>query len=284
MRWIVILFSFLWASASSQTIIPVNGDYDYPGKVHVYKALTVPNDTLHAALNGSLAVKNDRCFYFKVNGVWRKVFCDTSGTITPTALAILSNPSNQTVTVGSSASFTATATGGTTPYTHQWQKGTTNISGATSGTYTIGSTITGDAGTYRDVITDAVAASVISASATLTVNTTTIIRAVYGYVSTDPYVDNSTVPSLGTIDSTVITHNADLSINFPSSAVDKFLVFKVPSTESTKVTWFVESANTGSIPDAAFRAPFTIGGYTYYVTRDAAGFTFNYTLPVQLKQ
>lgn len=272
----------------------------YPSTVHtpvqfdelkVTPKLILGFDTTKTLLKdtGRLGFGKDRCLYALMPTGWKRVWCDTStGYVPPPpapSLSILTNPSSTTVTEGSSASFTASATGGSTPYSHQWQKGTTNISGAISGTYTINSTVPVDAGTYRDLITDAASASVTSTAATLTVNAVVAAPAVtYGYSSTDPFVNNTTAPTIGNAATTTITNNADISISFPASAVDKFIVFKVPSTQSIKVTWYSTDLNNGTIPDAAFRAPFTVSGFTYYVTRDAAGFAFDYNVPIQLKQ
>lgn len=63
------------------------------------------------------------------------------------APAITSQPSSLTVTAGQSASFSVTATGDPAP-TFQWRKGGVNINGATSSTFMIASTVSGDAGTY----------------------------------------------------------------------------------------------------------------------------------------
>jgi len=93
-----------------------------------------------------------------------------SATLTVTAQAptITTQPANQTVTVGQTATFTVTATG-SAPLSYQWQKGTTDISGATSASYTTPATVVGDSGsTYRVVVSNS-AGSVTSNSATLTV-------------------------------------------------------------------------------------------------------------------
>ena len=87
---------------------------------------------------------------------------------TQTAPIITTQPVNQTVTAGSSASFSVTASGNPAP-TYQWQKGGVNISGATSATYTIASVVAGDAGSYTAVATNSVSAAT-SSPATLTVN------------------------------------------------------------------------------------------------------------------
>ncbi len=96
----------------------------------------------------------------------------TLGTATA-APVFTTQPTSQTVTAGSSVTFTAAASGSPTP-TYQWQKGGVNISGATSASYTIASTVTGDAGSYAVVATNSVG-SVTSNTATLTVNAATNI-------------------------------------------------------------------------------------------------------------
>ena len=84
------------------------------------------------------------------------------------APAFTTQPASQMVTAGSAVTFTAAASGTPTP-TFQWQKGGVNITGATSSSYSISSTVTGDAGSYTVVATNAVS-SVTSNTATLTVN------------------------------------------------------------------------------------------------------------------
>lgn len=236
--------------------------------------------------NGQILKK--AALYFDTCGhnmyVWEPVLKQWL-TITTTAaapLSITTQPLSQTAFVGDNVTFTVVATGGVTPYTYQWFKNIVSIPGATSSSLNLVGISTGDAGNYNCVVQDVASGSAISNTAVLTVNTP--ITVTYAYSSTDPYVDDFTAPTAGTTATTNITHNADLSITFPFAAENKFLWFKVPSGESMKVTWFVSSLNNGSIPDVAFRAAFTVGGFTYYVTRDPAGFAFDSSLPVQLKQ
>ena len=82
--------------------------------------------------------------------------------------AITTQPSSQSVTVGSSVTFSVVATGTPTP-TYQWRKDGAAISGATATSYALSSPVSGDAGSYTVVVTNA-AGSVTSSSATLTVN------------------------------------------------------------------------------------------------------------------
>ncbi|MFZ0786186.1 MAG: immunoglobulin domain-containing protein [Candidatus Acidiferrales bacterium] len=78
-------------------------------------------------------------------------------------------PANVTVVAGQPATFTVVAAGsGTLGY--QWQRGTTNISGATSPSYTLATTSSSDNGaTFRVVVTDSVG-NATSNSATLTID------------------------------------------------------------------------------------------------------------------
>jgi len=89
----------------------------------------------------------------------------------PAAPFIVTQPANQTVVVGQTATFTVVASG-SEPLTYQWQRGTTAISGAAAVTYTTPMTALADSGTsFRVVVTNSVG-SATSNAATLTVNST----------------------------------------------------------------------------------------------------------------
>jgi Immunoglobulin domain len=93
-----------------------------------------------------------------------------------TAPAIATQPANLTVNAGQPASFTVVATG-STPLSYQWQRGATNIGGATSPTYTLAAASPADNGaTFRVVVTNP-ARSATSNSATLTVDSAPAITA-----------------------------------------------------------------------------------------------------------
>ena len=87
---------------------------------------------------------------------------NTSGGSPPT---INTHPQSKTVTNGSSASFNVVATGASS---YQWTRSGTNLPGATSATFTIASTTTNSAGSYRAVCANS-SGSVTSTIATLTV-------------------------------------------------------------------------------------------------------------------
>ncbi|HEX5041663.1 MAG TPA: Ig-like domain repeat protein [Candidatus Polarisedimenticolaceae bacterium] len=102
-------------------------------------------------------------------------FATGNGTLSVCAPQISSQPVGLTRTVGQSASFSVTASGGT----YQWRKNGTNIAGATASTYAIAAVLGGDAGSYDVVVTDG-CGSLTSSAATLAVNkasTTTSITA-----------------------------------------------------------------------------------------------------------
>ena len=86
-----------------------------------------------------------------------------------TAPTITTQPANQTVTVGQTATFTVVATG-TAPLSYKWQKNATAITGATSATYTTPATTSADNSAQFVVVVSNVAGNVTSNAATLTVN------------------------------------------------------------------------------------------------------------------
>jgi hypothetical protein len=83
------------------------------------------------------------------------------------APTITTQPIASTVTAGSAASFSVVASG-TAPFTYQWRKDGSPVSGATAATYTIASAATTDAGNYTVTVTNS-AGSATSNAATLTV-------------------------------------------------------------------------------------------------------------------
>jgi hypothetical protein len=88
----------------------------------------------------------------------------------PVSPTITTQPANQTVNAGQTATFSVTATG-TAPLSYQWQKNSANISGATAASYTTPATATTDNGAKFDVIVSNTAGTQTSTMATLTVNT-----------------------------------------------------------------------------------------------------------------
>jgi outer membrane protein assembly factor BamB len=88
---------------------------------------------------------------------------------TPAAPTIVTQPANQTVIVGQTATFSVTAAG-MSPLTYQWQKGTTAIAGATSASYSTPTTTASDNGTEFSVVVSNSLGKATSNAATLAVD------------------------------------------------------------------------------------------------------------------
>jgi hypothetical protein len=80
---------------------------------------------------------------------------------------ISTQPATQTIDAGAAVAFSV-GVSGTAPFTYQWSKDASPISGATSATFNIASAAAGDAGAYSVAVTNA-AAFVSSENAVLTV-------------------------------------------------------------------------------------------------------------------
>jgi hypothetical protein len=103
-----------------------------------------------------------------VNGTCSSNVLSDAATLTVnTPVSIGTPPGNATVCEAQQTSLYVPATG--TGLTYQWRKGTVNIGGATSSTYTIASATLADAGTY-DVVVGGACGPQTSPSATVTVN------------------------------------------------------------------------------------------------------------------
>ncbi len=89
--------------------------------------------------------------------------------VSAAAPSITAQPQNQTVTAGQTATFSVTVQG-TTPFTYQWQKGATPITGATSASYTTPATTTADSGSQFSVVVTNAIGNATSNAAALTVN------------------------------------------------------------------------------------------------------------------
>jgi uncharacterized protein (TIGR03437 family) len=88
------------------------------------------------------------------------------------ATVITTQPANQAVCPGSSATFAVGAAG--TGLNYQWRKGGVNIPGATGSSYTLPVVDVGDAGIY-DVLVSGACGNLTSTAATLTINAATTI-------------------------------------------------------------------------------------------------------------
>ena len=109
-------------------------------------------------------------------GSYKVTVSNSAGSVTSSAATLTVNikptittqPKSQTVSEGSSVTFSVVATG-TTPLSYQWYKGSSKISGATGASYTINSVKKSDEGNYKVTVSNSVG-SVTSSVATLNVN------------------------------------------------------------------------------------------------------------------
>jgi hypothetical protein len=125
------------------------------------------------------------------------------GSVSPT---ITVQPSNQTVNVGTAATFTVAA-GGTAPLTYQWLKNSAVIAGAAnSPSYTTPVTTAGDNRAIFQVIVSNAAGSTPSGTATLTVNAASAAP----MITTQPKNQTVTAPATATFTVTA-TGTAPLS-------------------------------------------------------------------------
>jgi hypothetical protein len=87
----------------------------------------------------------------------------------PVRPSITTQPSNQAVSVGQTATFSVVAAG-TPPLAFQWRKTSVNVVGATSSSYTTPPALASDSGATFDVVVTNAAGNVTSSAATLMVN------------------------------------------------------------------------------------------------------------------
>lgn len=95
--------------------------------------------------------------------------------VSTAAPSITTQPVNQTVNPGTSATFSVAASG-STPMTYQWRFNSANISGATGSSYTKSNVQATNTGNYSVIVSNAYGTAT-SANAALTVNTPPVITA-----------------------------------------------------------------------------------------------------------
>ena len=159
----------------------------------------------------------------------------TSSVVAPT---ITTQPVNQTVTAGQTATFSVVA-GGTAPLSYQWQKNGVNIAGATASSYTTPATATTDSGSTFDAVVSNTAGSVTSNSGTLTVNAAVVAPT----ITTQPVNQTVTAGQTATF-SVVAGGTAPLSYQWQQNGVN--IAGATASSYTTPVT---TTANSGSTFD-----------------------------------
>jgi len=171
------------------------------------------------------------------------------------APTIATQPVDQTVTAGQTATFTVMAAG-TVPLRYQWQQNGVNIAGATSASYTTAVTTTLDSGSTFTVAVSNTAGTVTSAAAALTVDTSLV--ASYSF---EEGTDATTVDSSG-------NNNVGSLVNGPTwttGKIGKALSFAGPSNP--------QYVNIGNGTSLRITGSLTIGAWIYitsFPANDAA--------------
>jgi hypothetical protein len=149
----------LGGAASATTTADSLGNYIFSG---------LPNGTYTVAPShaGFTFIPTNQSMTVNGASVAGVNFTDNAAAVAPT---ITTQPGNQAVTAGQTATFTVVATG-TAPLSYQWQKSGVNIAGATAASYTTPGTTTADSGATFTVVVSNIAGTATSSAATLTVN------------------------------------------------------------------------------------------------------------------
>lgn len=166
----------------------------------------------------------------------------------PVAPTISTQPVNQSVLAGATATFAVTATG-TAPLTYQWKKDGTAIAGATAASYTTPATVVGDSGASFTVTVTNSAGAITSSAATLTV---TPVATVLAY--TDPTTGTYQLRKNGALSSA--TH---LVLELVGPATTGCGVSATFSADTTKVTWANVSGADPANTFVANGTAFTLG-------------------------
>jgi hypothetical protein len=167
-------------------------------------------------------------------------FTDNAAAVAPT---ITTQPANQTVAAGQTATFAVVASG-TAPLSYQWQKNGVNIAGATVASYTTPATTTADSGSAFAVVVSNTAGTVTSAAATLTVNPATAVPSI-----------TSLNPASGLVGTSVTIVGANFGATQGTSTV------KFNGTAATATSWSAASI-TAAVPSGATtgNVVVTVGG------------------------
>ena len=194
-------------------------------------------------------------------------------TVTSIAPAITANPANQTVNAGTTASFTAGASGAPAP-TVQWQLSTdggvtfNNIAGATATTLSFTAQLSDTGSRYRAVFTNSVSTATTT-NATLTVNVG-VANSMTANAGSTPQSVSVTTALANALAVTVKDAG-----NNPVPGVN--VTFTAPGAAASGVfanatATIVVATNASGVAAASFTANATTGG-PYTVTAAAAGLT-----------
>lgn len=183
-------------------------------------------------------------------------------------LPVITGPANQSVTVGSTATFSVSVTSSTS-VTYQWYVNNVLIPGATSSSYLVtNAQLTQSGGLYSVSATNS-AGTITSNQVTLTV--TASLQGFFYYTNTDPGPTLRASSDPFTYQETfAITSGQPWIMPVPVAATpNQFIVVKGPVGESIKTQWNNGGINSGFIPDVNWQTEIAFGGMQYYYTRQS---------------
>jgi len=230
----------LWGISDSQ------GTYTYTKQSTSTATITLRDSVAGTVLTQQISFDSATTgTYFVVGtsgGYQAGTFVFTPAT-TPT---ITVQPQSQTVTAGSTVTFTVSATG-TPPLSYQWRRNGVNLPGATSASLVLANVTEAQAGTYTVVVSNA-AGSVTSQPATLTVNPALVAPT----ITVQP--QSQTVTAGGTVTFTVsATGTPPLSyqwrrngVNLPGATSASLVLANVTEAQAGTYTVVVSNA-AGSV-------------------------------------
>jgi hypothetical protein len=179
--------------------------------------------------------------------------------------SITTQPQNQTVTVGSMATFSVVATG-TAPLSYQWSKSGTSISGATGSSYTTPATVSGDNGATFTVKVTNVAGSQTSSAATLTVNPVSGVTVTLSprRAAVTTAVGVTFTPTVTGTGNTAVTWSVDgmAGGNSTVGTISTSGVYSPPSTAGTHTVTATSVANTSASASSSVAVTDLIGVLT----------------------
>lgn len=188
---------------------------------------------------------------------------------------VITGPTNQSVSIGNTATFSVTVVSATN-VTYQWFLNGVAIVGATNSSYLVtNAQLTQNGGLYSVAATNS-AGTITSNQATLTVTASLLAYYYQGATDYSTALKGGTdnVPYTGTVN---ITTGQPITVPFPDLVPTEFIILKYPATELTKTSYLnppPSGPDTGPIPNIALDST-TIGAWKYVFSRNGHPFAVN---------
>ena len=194
------------------------------------------------------------------------------------SLPVITGPSNQSVLVGATATFSVSVTG-TGPFFYQWYRGGVLVPGATNSSIPIANAQLTDNGAQFFVTVTNATGTQVSGTAVLTVTASLVGQWYAGGTdySTQLLAGIDSVAYSGTFP---ITDGQPFNVTFPIGQSD-FVVIKYPVSQALRIHYAnpVGGIDQAAIPGLAFDQN-TFGGNNYTFSRNGNQFGINNTTGV----